>query len=345
MDAVWLARAGRPTVRRTVEPAEVPRFGACTCRLVIDHSGGWLAVRAEGVDRIDAQPVEVRLDQVGPGRSVEVSYPVPTTRRGRLRLGPVLLRRYGPAGLTVAMGEEGGQAVAQVLPRALPVRAVPPGARHSHVGAEERVIRGGTDLVGLHEYQPGDDLRRVHWGTSARSGVLMVREDADPVRAHLTVVLDDRCASYRTPDAFEEAVEVAASLVSSGDAEGHPVRLRTVHSGLELSCGTAASAERLDDLLAALIDISCVDGEGGAPAAPDDLDVMAIVTGDGADVAALAIAVGHTAAGAVLVVDGSDARSDVAGPDVAPFAVLRGGRAEELLRAWDDLVSSRVVTA
>jgi uncharacterized protein (DUF58 family) len=358
IDAAALGIAGRLVARRTVTPAEVPRYGTCTARLTIEHSGGWMALRAEGVERVGPDRIEValgRLDHDG-----GVGYPVPTRRRGRLVIGPLLVRRYGPAGLTVRPGEVAGTATVRVLPRLLPVRAVPPGVRHGHVGAEERVARGGTDLQGLREYLPGDDLRRVHWGTTARAGTLMVREDADPAQAHLSVILDDRAAVYTATDDFEEAVEVAGSLLAAAHADGHPVRLRTVHGGRDLAAGSAGRAERVEDLLAALADVSLVDDVAAVPAtvsAPDDLDVVVVVTGGAGDPVALAPPVGRAEVGAVLAV-GGEAKGSIAarnerGADqaeltplrgakatMATVTVLRASRAEELLAAW----SSHAVT-
>jgi uncharacterized protein (DUF58 family) len=274
------------------------------------------------------------------------SYPVPTERRGRLVVGPLLVRRFGTAGLSARTDEAGGQAIVRVLPRVLPVRAMPPGARRGHVGAEERVAQGGTDLVGLHEYVPGDDLRRVHWATTARTGTLMVREDADPARAHLAVLLDDRSATYPDPDSFEHAVEVAASLLRAGYTEGHPVRLRTVRGGLDIEIGgpVAGVAGATHDLLAPLAEVSLVDSDTslpGALSAPGDLDVVAVVTGVGADLPALALEASRAEVGAVLAVDPQGS-----GPtSVGRVVVLRAARAEDLLDAWDRTVSTRVVTS
>jgi len=337
LDAVSLARAQRLDVRRTIEPVEVSRRGTCTARLSVRSGGS--TVRAEGTDRVGGVSIEIPLGRIESG-GAEVTYPVPTDRRGRLEVGPVVVRRYGLAGLTVSAGAAGDETFVRVLPRALPVRAVPPGARHGHVGAEERAVRGGTDVIGLREYQPGDDLRRVHWGTSARAGTLMVREDADPVRAHLTVVLDDRASSYEHAEAFEEAVDVAASLLSAAGAEGHPVRLRMVHSGLDLASGGAGSGDHIDDIMVALVDASLVDGAGEAHSTPDDLDVVAVVTGAAADVTALTSASARAGAGAVLAVG-----SGAAAPEPDRVPVLYAPSAEDLLGAWDALVSSRVVAA
>lgn len=70
----------------------------------------------------------------------------------------------------------------------------------------------------------GDDLRMVHWRTSARTGTLMVRQHVDTSHPSTVVVLDTRADRYRAED-FEEAVDVVASVVTSSGERGFPVRL------------------------------------------------------------------------------------------------------------------------
>jgi hypothetical protein len=172
----------------------------------------------------------------------------------------------------------------------------------------------------------------------------MVREDADPSRAHLAVLLDDRTESYVDPDAFEEAVEVAASLLRSGHTQGHPLRLRTVRGGLdaEVAGPVAGPAAATLNVLAPLADVSLVDGDAGLPgplSAPGELDVVALITGERADVAELALEAERAEVGAVLVVGAEGAA--VPGRAV----LLRAPEATALLGAWDRNVSSQAVTS
>ncbi len=344
LDASSLALSARPRVSRTLAPTEAPRYAQCAGSLTIEHTGRSGTLRAEASEPVGDSLVALEIGDLRPGSATEVSYRVPTDRRGRLRIGPLWMARFGFAGLTVATSAEGGEAVVRVLPRVLPVRALPPGARRGHVGAEERVARGGTDIIGLHEYEPGDDLRRVHWATSARTGSLMVREDADPARAHLAVLLDDRAGSYADPSEFEDAVEVVASLVRAAGDEGHPARVRTLIGSLDVAAPVFAGPG--PDPLAPLADVSLVQGADARAATlttPDDLDVLARVTGARADVSPLMLAASRAAVGAVLVVgDRPEGRSPVA---VARAVVLSHPRAEELLAAWDETVSSRMVNS
>jgi uncharacterized protein (DUF58 family) len=78
----------------------------------------------------------------------------------------------------------------------------------------EHSQRGGEDFYTLREYQRGDDLRRVHWPSSARTDRLMIRQLETPWQSRALVLLDVRASVYESNDAFETAVSGAASVVS-----------------------------------------------------------------------------------------------------------------------------------
>ena len=55
----------------------------------------------------------------------------------------------------------------------------------------------GEDDAATREYRHGDDLRRVHWRSTARTGELMVRREEQPWESRATVVLDTRRQGHR----------------------------------------------------------------------------------------------------------------------------------------------------
>jgi uncharacterized protein (DUF58 family) len=348
VDLLAVAGPGPLRVRRVVKPLQVSRHGRCTGRLTIDHSGRRLPFVVDGAEPAGELSVPIPATWLRSGQPVEVGYDVPTASRGLRVIGPTRLRRLGPTGLAARAEPVGGTVAVRVVPRVLPVRGVPPGARRGHISGDERVARGGTDLVALREYLPGDDLRRLHWATSARTGTLMVRDDADPSQAQLTVLLDDRAASYgadpefsEAPE-FEDAVDVAAALTASASAAGHPVRLRTltgrvdvVHTGASAGTGRAAP-----ELLAALADVALVPAEQPTPGgASYDLDIVAIISGPAADQAELVVEAGRAVVGVVLAVD---PRPDATVLASGAVVILRGGRAEDLLALWDSTVADGI---
>ncbi|HKW60458.1 MAG TPA: DUF58 domain-containing protein, partial [Candidatus Dormibacteraeota bacterium] len=66
----------------------------------------------------------------------------------------------------------------------------------------------GTELFGVREYRPGDSLRRIHWRSSARHGVLVVREYEPPGVETLAVYLDP---SPKTDKIADQVARIAAS--------------------------------------------------------------------------------------------------------------------------------------
>lgn len=49
-----------------------------------------------------------------------------------------------------------------------------------------------SETVGIKEYQPGDNIRSIHWKLTAKSEVPMIKEAGFPVSSRVTVVLDKR---------------------------------------------------------------------------------------------------------------------------------------------------------
>lgn len=80
--------------------------------------------------------------------------------------------------------------------------------------------RGGEDFYTLREYVFGDDLRRVHWPSSAKRDELMIRQLETPWQSRALVILDLRWNAYESEECFEKAVRGAASIVRHLAHEG-----------------------------------------------------------------------------------------------------------------------------
>lgn len=327
---------------RTIEPARVTRLEACTTVLTLRNASVRTSRTVRGHDAVAGSRVLLPTVVLPPGRTHEQRTPVTTARRGRYAVGPLELDRVGLADLVRERSRHLGTGSVLVVPRLLDVPAPPPGARRGHVGADERVEHGGTDLVGIREYVAGDDLRRLHWATSARTGTLMVREDADPAEPRLTVLLDDRASAW-AGDGFEEGVELAASLAAAALRAGAPVRWATAGGTVVADVGTRVGGAGGRE--AAVADL--LDRAASLPTVPgdptDDVptgarpDVLAVVCGPGSDLVRAARSAGRAAHGTVLVVDPSPER--VVGT-LGTVVVLRGPRAEDLVAAWTSAVTA-----
>ena len=146
----------------------------------------------------------------------------------------------------------GGSTTVWVRPRIHPIAAVPVGLSRSMDGRVDRVPHGSITFAALREYVVGDDLRHVHWRTSARVGELMVREHVDTSLPRVVVLLDDRAEAHvpmiADESTFEAACEAAASVLVAAYRED-------VHVEIQLVSGTASAVGHGDvgpllDLLA-----------------------------------------------------------------------------------------------
>ncbi|HEY0953095.1 DUF58 domain-containing protein [Nocardioides sp.] len=339
-EVVSVLVTGDARVHREVSPRVVVRQEPCTGTLRLTGRRRRGLVRFDAMDEVDGTLVPVDLPDQGPARTVEVSYPIPTPRRGLLPVGPVHLRRHGVAGMAATSTATGQVEQVRVLPRRIPLASMMPGHRRSPAGTDLSLEQGGTDLLGLHEYAMGDDLRRLHWATSARTGTLMVREDADPAVPQVRVLLDDRACGYHGPDGpeplFEEAVELVAAVCRAAVERGLPLRFASLsgrHRVLVPGSPTRQPQREARDLDWMLAEIDLVDRTEARPdPAPAD-DVALVVTGAAADRHELALLLGDAATRVVAAVDptplvGAEQRSGV--------LVLRGAGSLSLAAAWDE---------
>jgi hypothetical protein len=90
------------------------------------------------------------------------------------------------------------------------------------------LLGGGSPDVTIREYRLGDDLRRIHWPSSARVDELMVRREEQQWQSRCTLLIDNRRISHRgygADSSMETAVRAAASIVRSLTAADFEVRL------------------------------------------------------------------------------------------------------------------------
>jgi uncharacterized protein (DUF58 family) len=116
---------------------------------------------------------------------------------------------------------------------------------------------GGSDDASVREYRHGDDLRKIHWRSTARSGAFMVRQEERPWHGESLVLLDHRALAYPTtpsqPDAaaLEWAISAAASIACHLAERGRRVSLVT-GDGEVAHDGSSAILDLLADVTPAL---------------------------------------------------------------------------------------------
>jgi uncharacterized protein (DUF58 family) len=246
---VWVARRPRLRIARTIEPRRVTR-GEVALGLLTVSNRGLLAVSSSvAAEHCGDRVVTVALPRLTRHRTSQVTYLLPTDRRAVLQVGPMSIERSDPFGLWRLRQRAGSVEQLWVHPVVYPLHAMPPGRSRSLDGSDtDRVPFGSTTFHALREYVPGDDLRHVHWRSSARIGTLMVREHVDTSLPQLTLVLDTSSTSH-DPIHFEEAVEAAASVAAAAGAARFPVRLLTTGGRSVGARGTTADTPGLLDVL------------------------------------------------------------------------------------------------
>ncbi|WP_330466180.1 DUF58 domain-containing protein [Micromonospora zamorensis] len=227
-----LVAAWRPrlTVTRLADPDRVARGEPASMTLTVRNSGRLRSANLLAEDRCGDRTVPVPVLRLRPGRDTEVRYDVPTHRRGVVPVGPLRVTRRDPLGLVALARPYGATVPVWVYPRVHPLSAVPTGAGRSLDGRVDGVPHGSITFDSLREYVVGDELRRVHWRTSARVGELMVRENVDTSLPRLVVLLDNRATAHPervggVVESFESACEAAASIVTAAHRADLPVVL------------------------------------------------------------------------------------------------------------------------
>ncbi|MEV6632040.1 DUF58 domain-containing protein [Actinoplanes sp. NPDC051470] len=236
-------------VHRVVHPDRVERGRPALARLRVRSTGKRRQAGFTAEDAAGGATREVRLPGLLPGAEATRNYELPTAVRGRLTVGPLTLHRADPFDLARRALATGETTTLWVHPRQHAARALVAGVpRHHHEGAPDVTLRGSVELLDVREYVPGDEVRHLHWKATARTGRLMVRDLADPRRGRTTVLLDNRPGAL-TPAFFEEAVDLAASLLCASTRAAQDTRLLT-WSGREVAVqgGPLATRRLLDEL-------------------------------------------------------------------------------------------------
>ncbi|HDH26266.1 MAG TPA: DUF58 domain-containing protein [Actinobacteria bacterium] len=216
---------GAATVRRSAPSVEVDR----TITPVQIHDGDAAVVELElqsfrrstnvlVTDSVGSLGSAVFLaDRLVAGEPMTARYEVDCRPRGIYTVGPAHIKVQDLLGLAERGRTMGSTSRLVVYPivdilTGLPIiRGQDP---NQNVARSNHSPVGGDDFFTLRHYQQGDDLRRVHWPSSARQDDLMIKQLEMPWQSRAFVALDPRSSAYSSPAAFEHAVRGAASAVA-----------------------------------------------------------------------------------------------------------------------------------
>lgn len=212
------------TVTRTASPPEVDRHSPAEVTLEFRAAPRRRPRPFTVIETVAGQKRVASMPALPAGQAMPLVYGLDTSTRGTVTAGPMSLRRMDPFGLVVAERIVGGSCAVAVRPRRHHVRMLPTGRQRDLEGPTREVSQGSASFHQLREYVPGDDLRHIHWKTSARTGTLVVKQLVDTTKPEIVVIVDNRRSAVGEHD-FEEVVEIAASILHAADQDGFPSQL------------------------------------------------------------------------------------------------------------------------
>lgn len=337
--------AARPSpvrARRTLTPARVGAGDDSFVELALANAGRRATAVLELRDPVGGGPRRARLllAPMAPGEERTAGYRIPTERRGIVAVGPLQAHRFDPLGLASAARVVAPVTELIVHPAVealVPAPSAPGDERRGGWRRATATGQAGQDFYALRPWVVGDDLRRVHWPSTARRDELMVRQHDLPWQGRATVVLDTDDVVH-DEESFETAVSAAASVLVASARAGSLVRLVGTDG---FDSGFGAGPAHVDGLLDRLSRVTPVSSRGAGPLGTSSgsvvLVVSAAVAGDA--LAAMARRAGRPGSVTVVAVVG-DGQEAAAVAGARTVAVPAGG---PVAPAWNRAMAATAV--
>jgi uncharacterized protein (DUF58 family) len=242
----FLAQAWTDTaiVTRIAEDAELKIGSLVPMRLEIRNHGKipilWLLVedllppRAEHQLRsalvVEGERLAVML--IMPGRTETLEYSIRCVRRGYYQIGPTVLETGDLMGLYRRYRVGTQPIYLTVLPDVTLLTGYDIGSRRpiGEIRMRDNVMDDPTRLRGIRQWLPGDPMRSVHWGATARTGALHTKVYEPSSIVGATIVLDFHVSTMpveHEPVRSDLAVAAAASIAQTLHDSGEPFGLAT----------------------------------------------------------------------------------------------------------------------
>jgi uncharacterized protein (DUF58 family) len=175
---------------------------------------------------------QAQISMIRPGGEVVLRYQLTCLHRGYYQIGPLVVENGDLFGLHRRYRVETEPGYLLVYPRMVPLSGYEIASRRPQgdVQLTYRLFEDPTRVAGARAYQPGDALNRVHWKTTARTGVLHSKIHEPSMLSGATVLLDFHEAGYHArgePFRSELAVTTAVSIANAVCETGQQVGLIT----------------------------------------------------------------------------------------------------------------------
>ncbi|MEI7887711.1 MAG: DUF58 domain-containing protein [Actinomycetes bacterium] len=224
---IW-TRLHAPTVEvhRTALPARCKANETCTIQLRTQNIGrrrSAVLLLTDRVSKYGTVPLQIAPLLTQDHNTARYTFPI--RQRGVHQIDATEVQVQDPFGIVRCVRFAADRTSILILAPTWPLSPIPATAT-GHESAQSRsaalIAHPAEEFSGLREYLPGDDLRRIHWPTTARTGRPVMRQFDLPWQNRTTVLVD-----LGSPASFERTVSAAASVVELAAKEGGLIRLVT----------------------------------------------------------------------------------------------------------------------
>jgi uncharacterized protein (DUF58 family) len=253
--AIIVSRARlRMSCERLIEPAQVPLGSPMKGQIILGQDGrlpAAILLLEDVVPRELGSRPRFLVDRADQSWRRVVEYPLLGRVRGRFSTGPLTVRTSDPFGLVQLDRQFVATSEVMVTPRVVPLPTIRAtgGAGSTGEARPHRIGVVGQDDALVREYRQGDDVRRIHWRSTARWGDLMVRREEQAWDPSASVLLDSRTAAHAgrgMQNSMEWAISAAASIAIHFLDDGFGIEIYEADGPLHIagSMGQHSSASQ-----------------------------------------------------------------------------------------------------
>jgi hypothetical protein len=179
----------------------------------IDNTGRTPTTNARGDLPIGDAHERFGIPMLAPGQAKQTNVEFRTVSRAVLPVGPLKIRKGDPFGLVRHEKELAECITVFIHPKTVRLNTLNAGVPRDLEGQPSgQIVDDDLDFYGLREYEPGDDVRNVHWLSSAKTGALMIRQYEATRRTDTSVTVSVNPDEYATSEEFEMAISIHASI-------------------------------------------------------------------------------------------------------------------------------------
>lgn len=179
----------------------------------IDNRGRTPTATARGDLPIGDAHERFTIPMLGPGQAKQTEVTFRAVSRAVLPIGPLRIRKGDPFGLIRHEKELAERLTVFIHPATVRLNTLNAGVPRDLEGQPSgQIVDDDLDFYGLREYEPGDDVRNVHWLSSAKTGTLMIRQYEATRRTDTSATISVNPDDYASSEEFELAISIHASI-------------------------------------------------------------------------------------------------------------------------------------